>query len=170
MAGGQSQSSFKTTIRNILGRNFSFLNFKKFHISASAISTFCSFWHFGFIAFLHSAISDWHFCNFLQAFPLLQFLAFLQLLLFPWPWKFWFAVFSFRLHWCLGFYFVSCFLYGSDQGVCDVEYAGGSTLISYNHCTYLLGRLQQCPKLNDHQSLSELSRETWKMHAKGKGI
>ena len=92
---------------------------------------FCNFWHFGFLAFLHSVISGISaFCNFWQAFlkflaflHLLQFLTFPQLLLFPWPWKFWLAVFSLRLHWCLGFYLVSCFLHWSDQGVCDVENA-----------------------------------------------
>ena len=66
------------------------------------INSFTDFWHFRF----------WYTQPWPSLpFPLLQFLAFLQLLFFPWPWKFGLAVFSFRLYWCLGFSFVSCFLW-----------------------------------------------------------
>ena len=77
---------------------------KRFRFRHIGISTFCNFLHFGFLAFQHSAISGisalWHFCilQFLvfphstisgRHFRFLQFLAFPQLLVFPWPWKFW---------------------------------------------------------------------------------
>ena len=81
-------------------RHFHILQFLTFRLSG--ISAFCNFWHFRFVAFPHSAISGRHF-------RFLQFLAFPQLLVFPWPWKFWLAVFSSR------------FMIGSDQCVCGVE-------------------------------------------------
>ena len=56
--------------------------------------------------FPHSAISDRHFCNFWQAFPLLQFLAFPQLLLFPF--RLWFSFVSFRAFKVHGMWRMQC--------------------------------------------------------------
>ena len=84
---------------------------------ASSISAFWLIWHFRFLVFLHSAISGISaFCNFWQHFHFCNFWHFRNF------WKFLLAVFSFRLHWCLWFYFVLCFLDGQDEGVWDVEY------------------------------------------------
>ena len=172
MADGKSQSSFQTTIRN-----FSTKGIKQFHIVASAISGISAFYHFCillFMAFPRSAISDrhlcnsWHFRTFCNFWHFHNFSSFHGHGNFDWP--FFHCVYidvqvfiSFR-----AFYMDRIKVYVMQSMQCFycfvlqiltskfLKCVGGSTWITYNHGTSLLGRLQQCPKLDDHQTLREL--------------